>query len=78
MGQGDRNFQRGQHLAAVATGAVGLDDDGQIATYTVASGDTGYGIGDRLCIDYITLLAYNGKFAPPNEIQPGDVLILRP
>ena len=61
-----------------ATGAVGLDDDGQIATYTVASGDTGYGIGDRLCIDYITLLAYNGKFAPPNEIQPGDVLILRP
>lgn len=61
-----------------ASGVVGVDSDGRIATYTVASGDTGYGIGDRLCLDYVTLLAYNGKFAEGTELQPGDVLILRP
>lgn len=61
-----------------ASGEVGLNDEGEISTYTVASGDTAYGIGDRLCIDYITVLAYNGKFVPAPEIQPGDILILRP
>ncbi|MGR6742169.1 LysM peptidoglycan-binding domain-containing protein [Microbacterium sp. F1-18] len=61
-----------------ASGEVGLNDEGEISTYTVASGDTAYGIGDRLCIDYITVLAYNGKFMPAPEIQPGDILILRP
>lgn len=61
-----------------ASGEVGLNDEGEISTYTVASGDTAWGIGDRLCIDYITVMAYNGKFMPPVEIQPGDVLILRP
>lgn len=63
---------------AYASGEVGLNDDGEIATYTVASGDTGYGIGDRLCVDYVTLLSYNGRFISGAEIQPGDVLILRP
>lgn len=61
-----------------ASGEVGLNDEGEISTYTVDSGDTAYGIGDRLCIDYITLLSYNGKFMSEEEIQPGDVLVLRP
>lgn len=61
-----------------ASGEVGLNDEGEISTHTVASGDTGYGIGDRLCIDYITLLAYNGKSTSEEQIQPGDILILRP
>jgi hypothetical protein len=38
-----------------ASGEVGLDDESEISTYTVASGDTAYGIGNRLCIDYITV-----------------------
>ncbi len=63
---------------AYASGEVGLNDEGEISTYTVASGDTAWGIGDRLCIDYITVMGYNGKFMPPVEIQPGDILILRP
>ncbi|OYC97062.1 LysM peptidoglycan-binding domain-containing protein [Microbacterium sp. Yaish 1] len=64
--------------APYASGEVGLNDEGEISTYTVASGDTAWGISDRLCIDYVTVMSYNGKFMPPVEIQPGDILILRP
>lgn len=62
----------------LASGEVGFDAEGQVATYTVAAGDTGVGIGERLCVDYITVLAYNGVFASGEDIHPGDVLILRP
>ncbi|RAZ31303.1 LysM peptidoglycan-binding domain-containing protein [Microbacterium sp. SMR1] len=63
---------------AYASGEVRLDNEGEISTYTVASGDTAWGIGDRLCIDYVTVMAYNGKFMSQVEIQPGDILVLRP
>lgn len=33
-----------------AQGIVGLDDEGNIVSYTVAAGDAEYAIGDRLCI----------------------------
>ncbi|MDQ1215824.1 LysM peptidoglycan-binding domain-containing protein [Microbacterium arborescens] len=61
-----------------ASGEIGLNDEGEIATYTVDPGDTVYGIGDRLSVDYITLLSYNGKFSFEEEIRPGEILILRP
>lgn len=82
-GEGDPNARLGGTITDLgsttyASGTVGLNADGQIATYTVAAGDTGMGIGERLCIDYVTLLAYNGKFMPPSEIHPGDVLVVRP
>ncbi|MCZ4069010.1 hypothetical protein O1W71_15135 [Microbacterium sp. H37-C3] len=63
---------------AYASGEVGLDDDGEIATYAVAAGDTGYGIGDRFCLDYIAMLSYNDKSFSEPELQPGDILFLRP
>ncbi|GLJ79690.1 hypothetical protein GCM10017586_13720 [Microbacterium imperiale] len=63
---------------AYASGEVGLDDEGEIATYTVASGDTGYGIEDRFCLDYIAMLSYNDKSFSEPELQPGEILILRP
>lgn len=61
-----------------ASGSVGLNSEGEIETYTVAAGDTGMGIGERLCIDYVTVLAYNDTFMSDVGLQPGDVLVLRP
>ncbi|MDD7929356.1 hypothetical protein [Microbacterium thalli] len=40
-------------------------------TYSVASGETGYGIGERLCLDYITMLSYNHKSFSEPKLQPG-------
>ncbi|MFG6403614.1 LysM peptidoglycan-binding domain-containing protein [Microbacterium sp. P04] len=61
----------------LAAGAVGYNADGQIATYTVEPGDSLISIGERFCVDYVTIGAYNDRFGP-STIQPGDVLILRP
>lgn len=63
--------------SAYASGAVGYTDAGLIETYTVASGDTLVGIGQRFCVDYVTVGAYNDVFIG-KQIQPGEVLILRP
>lgn len=60
-----------------ASGEVGYDADGLIETYTVEPGDTLIGIGERFCVDYVTVGAYNDRFGP-TVIQPGDVLVLRP
>jgi hypothetical protein len=57
-----------------ATGAVGLDDDGTIVSYTVAPGDAPVAIGDRLCIDYAAGLP---QLNHVRTIQPGQVLRLR-
>ena len=62
---------------AYASGEVGYTEDGRIETYAVASGDTLIGIGQRFCIDYVTVGTYNDVFIG-KEMQPGDVLILRP
>lgn len=61
-----------------ASGTVRQNADGEIEAYTVQSGDTPAGIGERFCIDYITVLIYNHRVPPGTTIQPGDILVLRP
>lgn len=61
-----------------ASGTVGMTEDGKIETYTVAPGDSLIGIGERFCIDYVTVAVYNHRFPPDPSIQPGETLILRP
>lgn len=61
---------------ALASGEVGYTADGLIETYTVAPGDTLIAIGERFCVDYVTVGAFNDRFM--TDLQPGDVLILRP
>lgn len=60
-----------------ASGEVGYNAEGLIETYTVAAGDTLVAIGERFCIDYVTVGAYNDRLST-KVIQPGDVLVLRP
>lgn len=64
-------------VTAFASGVVGYTEDGLIETYTVAAGDSLIAIGERFCVDYVTVGAYNDRFGS-KVIQPGDVLILRP
>ena len=61
--------------SSYAQGEVTLNDEGQIASYTVAPGDGPIAIGDRFCVDYVTVLQYNRTWP---EIDPGEVLELRP
>lgn len=58
-----------------ASGEVTLNDEGLIATYTVAPGDAGMAIGERFCIDYVTVFQYNDVLSVPH---PGDILLLLP
>lgn len=58
----------------LAAGDVTLDHDGNLATYTVAAGDSGLAIGERFCVDYITVFQFNHIYPQPH---PGDVLALR-
>jgi hypothetical protein len=60
-----------------AGGPVGYDAKGRITTYTVQRGDALLAIGERFCIDEVTVEVYNG-YLPPKTIQPGDLLVLRP
>jgi hypothetical protein len=60
-----------------ASGEVGYTSDGLIETYTVAPGDSLIGIGERFCVDWVTVGSYNDR-SSPKVIQPGDVLVLRP
>lgn len=60
--------------AAYASGTVERDENGTILSYTIAEGDTAYGIEDRFCYDVI-LMNNNVDFW---DIHPGDVLSLRP
>lgn len=61
--------------SSYAQGDVTLDDEGQISSYTVVPGDSPIAIGDRFCIDYITVLQLNNTWP---TIDPGEVLTLRP
>jgi hypothetical protein len=61
-----------------AAGPVGYDEHGRIETYTVQPGDALAAIGERFCIDYITVGVYNHRMPPGKTIQPGDILVLRP
>jgi LysM repeat protein len=59
-----------------AQGTASLNADGQVITYTVAEGDTFFGIGERFCIDWHSVSTYNHTL--DWEIQPGQTLTLRP
>lgn len=56
-----------------AEGTVGVDENGAIATYTVADGDGFIMIGERLCIDNARAL---DMFNHSRDIYPGQVLRL--
>ncbi|MFD5225396.1 hypothetical protein ACFWHT_07215 [Microbacterium sp. NPDC058342] len=58
-----------------AAGDVTLGAEGKILSYTVAPGDSPIAIGDRFCVDYVTVLQYNRTWP---EIDPGEVLVLSP
>lgn len=58
---------------AFASGMVETDADGSVVSYTVEPGDAGLAIGERFCVDYVTLLQFNHVWP---EIHPGDVLEL--
>ncbi|MFD5215141.1 hypothetical protein [Microbacterium sp. NPDC058345] len=59
--------------ASLAGGPASLTDDGRVQSYTVQSGDAPAAIGERFCIDYITVLQFNNI---ETTVQPGDVLTL--
>ncbi len=60
-----------------AAGTPTSMEDGRIATYTVAPGDTPAAIGDRFCIwNPLSLTTLNG--IPGSTIHPGQVLVLDP
>lgn len=52
--------------------------DGKPTFYTVQPGDTYRGIGDRFCVDAITVQAFNEAGGPEHVLQPGDRVQLRP
>jgi len=58
-----------------AKGTVTVNAEGTLATYTVAAGDAGVAIGERFCVDYITVFQYNDIYPVPH---PGDVVLLLP
>ncbi|MGO2683188.1 hypothetical protein [Microbacterium sp.] len=60
-----------------ANGSVTFDSAGRIATYTVAPGDAPSAIGERFCVDYVTVFQYNEVY-PMFSVQPGAVLSLLP
>lgn len=64
-----------QGARELAAGTVGLGDDGQITTYTVAPGDALYAIGDRFCIRNVVQLE---SLNHTRMIHPGETLLLRP
>ncbi|MEW1835930.1 LysM domain-containing protein [Microbacterium sp. NPDC079995] len=52
--------------------------DGKPTFYTVQPGDTYRGIGDRFCVDAITVQQFNDAGGPERILQPGDRVQLRP
>jgi len=61
-----------------AEGEVGYDDQGRVATYTVAAGDVEGVIGERLCIYNGGLLGTLNGLKGYESIQPGEVLVINP
>ena len=66
---GPREFARGE---------VGYDDEGRIATYTVAPGDVEGVIGERLCIFNGSMIPHLNGHPGWEPIQPGEVLVINP
>lgn len=67
--------RKDQGARPFAEGEVGLDDEGNVVSYTVAPGDVGDVIGERLCIRNGGVL---GELNHVRTIQPGQVLWLNP
>lgn len=61
-----------------AEGEVGYDDQGRMATYTVAAGDVEGVIGDRFCIYNGGLIGSLNGHKGYESIQPGEVLAINP
>ncbi|MFF7293815.1 hypothetical protein ACFY9N_14890 [Microbacterium sp. NPDC008134] len=59
----------------LANGEVLKNGGGEIYAYVVAPGDSPIAIGERFCIDYVTVQLHNHVRA---NINPGDILYLRP
>lgn len=59
----------------LAAGSAKLDEGGHVTSYTVADGDSAIAIGERFCVDYITVMQFNHIY-PSWSMQPGDVLSL--
>ena len=63
-----------------ASGTAHVDAGGKVVGYTVAAGDAPSVIEDRFCIDYISMLHFNGYWVTGDgkDIAPGDYLFLVP
>lgn len=63
-----------------ASGTAHVDAGGKLVGYTVAAGDAPSVIEDRFCIDYISMLHFNGYWVTGDgkDIAPGDYLFLVP
>ncbi|PRB13244.1 LysM domain-containing protein [Microbacterium sp. MYb62] len=63
--------------SALANGVVTRDAEGEIFSYEVAPGDSLIAIGERFCVDYVTVGSFN-HVRGAETISPGDILYLRP
>lgn len=61
-----------------AMGEVAYDDEGRVATYTVAPGDVEGVIGERLCIFSGAMIPHLNGHQGWEPIQPGEVLVINP
>lgn len=59
-----------------ASGTVTFKADGGVDTYTVAEGDAGASIGERFCVEYMTMFIRNG--VQQGTVHPGQVLKINP
>lgn len=69
---------RGKRIGAM--GIARLDSHGHPVGYTVAAGDGPMSIGARFCMDYVSILHFNGYWVigDGKDIAPGDYLYLVP
>ncbi|MBN9187715.1 hypothetical protein [Microbacterium sp.] len=63
-----------------AEGLVRMDAGRHPVGYTVAAGDAPMAIGARFCMDYVSILHFNGYWVTGDgkDIAPGDYLYLAP
>ena len=73
---GERPPRPDRGASEYASGTATYREDGTVATYTVAAGDSGMSIGERFCVDYITLYIFNR--VPQWTLHPDMVLKINP
>ena len=66
----------GSSLFGFKSSPVTFNEDGGADAYTVADGDTGYSIGERFCVNYISVYKASGE--GDGTLQPGQVLNIDP